>query len=212
VTATLALIVALGGTSYAVTALPRNSVGAKQLKTDAVNSSKVRDGSLRAKDFATGQLPSGAMGATGAAGLKGDPGAKGDSGSPGLAPVFTGYTQHGSFPLGFLAPLNTVIVPLSAGSYVIHGNIVFNNPNASVHKMTCALVANGIGTTAQLDTEEVDVGPGGAASISTTGTLQTDAPVGIFLNCGPDPAAPLDTSAITFADADIVAIAVGTID
>ena len=42
VTASLALILALGGTSYAVTSLPRNSVGTKQLKADAVTSSKVQ--------------------------------------------------------------------------------------------------------------------------------------------------------------------------
>ncbi len=211
VTATLALIVALGGTSYAVTALPRNSVGAKQLKPDAVSSSKVRDGSLSAKDFAKGQLRTGPTGATGPTGPKGDPGAKGDAGAPGLAPVFTGFTAHGSFPLGFLAPQNTVIVPLNAGNYVIHGNILFHNPNAGTHRMTCTLVANAPGQTASLDTEVVDVSSNGAASISATGTLDTVIPVGIFFNCGPD-SLPGDTAAVTFDDADVVAIAVGPID
>ena len=71
VTATLALIVALGGTSYAAVILPRNSVGSKQLKkgavtnsklrTSAVTSGEVRNGSLRAKDFKAGQLPAGPL-------------------------------------------------------------------------------------------------------------------------------------------------------
>lgn len=78
VTATLALIVALGGTSYAAIRLPANSVGSQQLKKRAVTSSKlranavtsatVRNGSLRAKDFKAGQLPAAAAGPPGPAG------------------------------------------------------------------------------------------------------------------------------------------------
>ncbi len=52
VVAMLALFVAVGGTSYAVTALPRASVGTAQLKPDAVVSSRVRDGALKAVDLA----------------------------------------------------------------------------------------------------------------------------------------------------------------
>ena len=44
VAATLALIIALGGTSYAVTALPRNSVGTAQLKAHAVTKAKLAAG------------------------------------------------------------------------------------------------------------------------------------------------------------------------
>lgn len=60
VTSTLALFVALGGTSYAVTKLPRNSVGSTQ----------VRDGSLQSKDLskkarATARGPRGAQGPAG---------------------------------------------------------------------------------------------------------------------------------------------------
>jgi hypothetical protein len=52
VVATLALFIALGGTSYAVTQLPRNSVGSDQIRKGAVASSEVRDRSLKAADFA----------------------------------------------------------------------------------------------------------------------------------------------------------------
>jgi len=45
-----ALLVALGGTSYAVTQLPANSVGTTQLKNDAVISSKVKKDSLTGAD------------------------------------------------------------------------------------------------------------------------------------------------------------------
>ena len=76
--AVLALIIAMGGTSYAVTQLPRNSVGTPQLKTDAVTAAKikadavtgdkVKDGSLAARDFAAGTLLQGPTGPRGPAG------------------------------------------------------------------------------------------------------------------------------------------------
>jgi hypothetical protein len=57
VIACLALVVAFSGTSYAdVLYVPVNSVGTRQLKANAVVSSKVTDHSLLAVDFRTGQL------------------------------------------------------------------------------------------------------------------------------------------------------------
>jgi hypothetical protein len=44
VTSTIALFLALGGTSYAVASLPKNSVGTKQLKAKAVTTDKLADG------------------------------------------------------------------------------------------------------------------------------------------------------------------------
>lgn len=54
--ACLALFVSLGGTGYAAFRLPPNTVGTVQLRPGAVVSSKVRDGSLLARDFKRGQL------------------------------------------------------------------------------------------------------------------------------------------------------------
>jgi hypothetical protein len=63
VTATLALFVALGGSSYAAVNLPRNSVGSAELKTNsvgeaeikrkAVRSSEINDRSIRLRDIST---------------------------------------------------------------------------------------------------------------------------------------------------------------
>jgi hypothetical protein len=74
VVALLALTVALGGTSYAAIKLPKNSVGSKQLKKNAVTGAKVKDRSLFANDFAAGQLPRGPKGDTGPQGPTGGPG------------------------------------------------------------------------------------------------------------------------------------------
>jgi hypothetical protein len=86
IVACAALIVALGGVSYAAAVLPKNSVGTSQLqkkavtgaklKRNAVTAAKVKNGSLLAADFKAGQLP---------AGPKGDPGPQGPAGPPGPA-------------------------------------------------------------------------------------------------------------------------------
>ena len=86
----LALFIALGSTSYAAIKIPNNSVGNKQLKKDAVDSAKVKNGTLLKDDFKAGQLPPGAKGDKGDSGppgldgqqgLKGDKGDQGDSGT-----------------------------------------------------------------------------------------------------------------------------------
>jgi len=87
--ALLALVVALGGASYAVTQLPKNSVGTPQLKANAVTSPKVKDGSLKATDFGAGQLPAGPQGE------QGPPGATGPAGAPGSA-AFAMVTGRGA--------------------------------------------------------------------------------------------------------------------
>ena len=78
-----ALMVALGGTSYAIAQLPANSVGTKQLKKNAVNTAKVKDRSLVAKDFKSGQLPRGQKGDAGARGPAGPAGSQGPAGPQG---------------------------------------------------------------------------------------------------------------------------------
>jgi hypothetical protein len=52
---TIAVFVALGGGAYAVT-VPRNSVGTKQLKANAVTGAKVKNRSLVLSDFKRGQV------------------------------------------------------------------------------------------------------------------------------------------------------------
>jgi hypothetical protein len=54
VAATTALLLALGGTSYAAFTLPRDSVGSKQIRTGAVNSRHIDNRSIRLGDLGTG--------------------------------------------------------------------------------------------------------------------------------------------------------------
>ena len=73
----VALMVALGGTSYAAVKPPAHSVGPKQLKANAVTSVKVKNHTLRLKDFKVGQIPAGPAGERGPAGADGANGATG---------------------------------------------------------------------------------------------------------------------------------------
>jgi len=110
VVACIALLVALGGTSFAAaTQLARNSVGTPQLKdntvttlkiknnavttpkikNNAVNSQKVANRSLLRVDFAPGQLPAGPTGPQGPAGPAGAAGPAGPAGPAGLIRAIT---------------------------------------------------------------------------------------------------------------------------
>jgi len=84
VMASIALFLALGGVSFAAATLPRNSVGTAQLRNGAVNGAKVAAHSLRAGDFARGQLVRGLRGPAGRRGPAGDdPAPQGPAGAPG---------------------------------------------------------------------------------------------------------------------------------
>jgi hypothetical protein len=85
VIACVALLLALGGVSWAATALPRNSVGTAQLKNNAVTSGKVKNHSLLRADFKSGQVPRGPAGPAGPTGATGAAGPKGPTGPAGPA-------------------------------------------------------------------------------------------------------------------------------
>lgn len=130
----LALFLALSGTSYAAARLGKGAVKSRNIAANAVTSPKVKDGSLKAADFAKGQLPAGPAGPQGpkgdtgpqgAAGVQGETGPKGDPGPAGRSALSTlqaGETESGVYAVGgpsqakddgFLAAV-TFPVPLAA--------------------------------------------------------------------------------------------------
>src|SRR3954451_20195395 len=106
VMSTVGVCVALGGTSYAVTQLPRNSVGASQIKRDAVRSPEIQNGSLRLIDFVAGtrnarRVQTGPAGAPGASAAK----------------FFAAVTAAGATPRGNATSASHTAV--GSGSYTI---------------------------------------------------------------------------------------------
>lgn len=85
VVASIALFIALGGTSYGLATgsigsreIKNNAVRGKDIRNGTIGSRDVKDGDLLAEDFKAGQLPAGERG------LQGPPGPQGDKGERGL--------------------------------------------------------------------------------------------------------------------------------
>lgn len=158
IVAVIALILAASGTGWAVTQLPKNSVGTTQLKSNAVVSSKVKDGSLRAADFATGQLPAGATGATGATGARG----------PSDAWVYTAS----SVTLGQTETKVVESATLPAGSYTTIAPLSIENSGVSTTTgIVCSLTPSTYDTGTLGVGERVPVTLAGAVTLTTAGTI-----------------------------------------
>jgi Collagen triple helix repeat (20 copies) len=121
VMATIAVFIALCGSSYAAVALTKDSVKSRHVANRAIRSAdlgrnavagaNVLDRSLSAEDLATGQLPSGGQGspgpdgrpgpqgpkgATGERGTKGETGPQGPQGEPGTTDTAQFFTKSES--------------------------------------------------------------------------------------------------------------------
>lgn len=148
VTATMALVVALGGSAYAANTVRSSDIKNGEVKrvdlaNSAVTSAKVRNGALLSRDFKRGQLPAGrrgATGATGARGPKGDRGDRGERGATGPSDAFQAFRNAISPPpLPDAATTTLVTLPLPAGKYVVLGKLDFDGGGT----VTCRLRAEG---------------------------------------------------------------------
>jgi hypothetical protein len=80
VVAIVALVVATAGSAYAIAELPRNSVGARQIRTGGVRASEIHASAVRASEVRNGSLGVVEFKASDRALLRGP---KGDRGDPG---------------------------------------------------------------------------------------------------------------------------------
>jgi hypothetical protein len=141
VVATLALFIALCGSSYAAMKLGKNSVkseniGKEQVKSsdiarNAVTSPKVKNGSLLASDFKAGQLPAGAQGPKGDRGELGPLGPRGPQGPVGISgmeKVSAASPENSTSPKTIVANCGTGKSAVS-GSYDIIGGKEGVEPN-----------------------------------------------------------------------------------
>jgi hypothetical protein len=132
VVASIALFVALGGTSYGLATgsigsreiknngvaskdIRNNDVRGKDIRNSTISSRDVRNGALLAEDFMAGALP---------AGEKGEKGDKGDPGAPGERGPSEAFAQSRAFANGltnsFAAAPNPIAqLSLPAGQYLI---------------------------------------------------------------------------------------------
>jgi hypothetical protein len=132
VVALVALFVALGGTGYAVSKLPANSVGTAQVK----------DGSLLQRDIKASALPRGPRGAAGAAGARGEQGpggAQGAKGDPG--PKGDRGTTGAQGPAG---AINTTESGVLADELPCHGDMAFDVETHGYHRIRFLLKRDGL--------------------------------------------------------------------
>lgn len=125
VTATVALIVALGGTSYAAIKLPKNSV----------TSATVKDRSLLKKDFKLGQLPAGKQGPPGPAGPAGGSGAAGGAAG---GQVVVNRVDALELLVPGSAPQTIQTMNLGPGSWAVTARFVAENGGPDGY-LTCSL-------------------------------------------------------------------------
>lgn len=172
VTATLALVIALGGTSYAAIKLPKNSVSSLQVK----------DRSLLKKDFRPGQLPAGKRGPAGPQGPPGDAGAAGAGGGGGGGGVFNrAEAIEALVPGAGDQVIQSMSLP--AGNWVVTAKFIAENATAVPGgTLSCALSLGG----AVIDT----LGPGagidfdqGATSNTLTGAGAIAGPGAATITC-----------------------------
>jgi hypothetical protein len=92
VIATMALFIAVGGTSYALT-LPRNSVGSAQLRPDSVGRSEIRQGAVTSSAISNRSIRLRDVSPSARNSLRGSPGPAGPQGPPG--PTFFAAVNSG---------------------------------------------------------------------------------------------------------------------
>lgn len=214
VMATFAVFIALGGASYAAVKLPKNSVGANQLKTEAVTPVKL---SKASKIALTGpQGPSGpqgprgdtgAMGAMGGQGEKGEKGDQGERGEPGPQGPSDGYFGEGSERPTTLhesgADFGTVNV--TPGSYIFTAVGRLTNGFSGTSNAECFLrnTSGGAGPAVNVNlAAEPD-----RKIVSTVWARTVSAPATFTLHCETtDP-----TSTVLVDEVSIAAVKVGTL-
>lgn len=164
VTATLALVVALGGTSYAAIKLPKNSVTSVQVK----------DRSLLKKDFKTGQLPRGKTGKDGPQGPPGAPGAPGASGGAGAAIVNRADAAEALIPGAGAQTVQAMSLP--PGSWAVTAKFVAENAAAD-GVLSCSLNIGGVPVDTLGPPPGVDFGTGASVNVLVgAGTLPGGGP------------------------------------
>jgi len=116
--ATIAVFLALGGSSYAALRITGNNVKdgtltGKDVKNKSLTSGDVRDGSLKPMDFQPGELPAGPPGPQGPAG---------QPGPPGDPAAVQGYAGRSPSYRALNGTLTLVSKELPPGKYILHAN------------------------------------------------------------------------------------------
>lgn len=133
--------------------IPKNSVGTKQLKTEAVTSKKVKDGTLKAGDLAPGVIP-----------------------APTTIEAYRFEREIGSLALGNAPAVIFSTGTLPAGSYVLTSRVNLRTADVSPPGKIICSIENDAAQNFTIDT-------GTGIALSQTATVTLDAPRAVDLYC-----------------------------
>jgi hypothetical protein len=197
--ASLALLVALGGTSFAaVSAFPRHSVTNAALATGAVDTRVVKNRSLKATDFGVGQLP------RGPAGPPGQPGAQGQAGAAGAPGPSDAYVKNVTGTVNVPTAgggIGSVTIP-QAGNYVIIAKVGVSSSAGISGDVRCTLTAGGA-----TDTGTVTLPADGRGVVTTAVGAQYSAAGSAGVTCNQT----VGEGSVNAGQVRIVAIKTGTL-
>ena len=191
----LAFVVICGGGAYAAGQLGKGSVGRQQLKKNAVTSPKVKDRSLKARDFADGQLPVGPKGA---------------QGLPGTSHGYeaTGSVNYDKFSSSLFGS-TVVSLPVPPGAYFATASVEVQTVNAVPSTVQCRLIDGNGGIESNWATSRVqDVRADGSVDNMTLSAV-FDVTQGQALNLQCSKDEPASSARVT--EANVVAIQISDV-
>jgi hypothetical protein len=156
VVSVIALMISLGGTSYAAFTLPKNSVGTKQLKNKAVTAGKIAPKAIA--------LFKGRKGDRGPQGPQGVQGVQGIQGPVGPSNGYFAKTVG-----------SAVSLPVPAGDYMVYAQGSIGNLTGSAVQADCFLSANGTSLSAQDGFNSVTIPWPGNGEVSDEGVVHLTA-------------------------------------
>ncbi len=200
----VALVVAMGGTSYAAMTInsqdvENGSLTTKDVKDNSLRGVDVRNGSLRSKDFRDGDLPAGD---TGPAGPAGPQGATGPAGAGRWVLVNAAgeiEAQSGGFTLvaGYPTLANTAPDGSPSNALRANGNVYINANEDLSDNAVVATIALQNTTDQNGDTVTSGRAPGADANPEFSGEIAASQCMPGLVNCAPPGAANPNTFVVS---------------
>ena len=185
VVATLALVIAIGGTTVAGAS---SLMTGRDIQDDSVTGADIQNGSLTGADIRAGSIGSNSLslaaranlrGTRGDTGPQGDTGATGPQGAPGVGVSTLNVSGADVTNYQDLDTLASVTLP-KAGDYVIFGRLEASNTGTTDDNLNCGLFT---------DSSNPFGGGGGSVTAGTmspatvVGAISTNGPQAVYLKC-----------------------------
>jgi hypothetical protein len=205
VVATLALVLAIGGTTVAGAS---SLMTGRDIQDDSVTGADIQNGSLTGADIRPGSLGSNSLslaartnlrGARGDAGPQGDTGATGPQGAPGVGVTTVNASGDDVTNYQDLTTLATATLP-KAGDYVIFARLEATNTGTTDDNLNCGLFTD---PTNEFGGGGASVTAGAMSPETVVGAISTNGPQTLSLKCQGNGVTTYDIANITLRMHDL---------